>query len=130
VPVILHRGLRQARVCFFVRANGRCPARDFLEDCQEGFRRKFDGSFDTLLRMGADYHNDYRFKALTGAGKPLWEFKEHDHRIYCRRTVRGAEVEVVLLGGWVKDKTKGKRENAEIEKAMNLLNELNSERNE
>jgi hypothetical protein len=42
--------------------------------------------------------------------------------------VRGTAVDVVLLRGWVKDKTKGKQENAEIEKALNLLKELDSER--
>ena len=119
---------RTGQRVLFVRRGGRCPSREFLDDCQKPQRKKFDGSFDTLIRMGAPYHNEQRFKALTGKGKPLWEFKEHDHRIYCRRVVRGTAVDVVLLRGWVKDKTKGKQENAEIEKALNLLKELDSER--
>ena len=69
------------------------------------FKKKFEGSFDALSKMGAQYCNAQRFKALIGDGKPLWVFKEHDHRLYCeRRVVDGEGVSVVLLSGWIKDK--------------------------
>jgi hypothetical protein len=57
----------------------------------------------------------------------MWEFKEHDHRIYCLRTVSGTIVDIVLLSGWIKDKTRGREERAEIDKAKNLLRELEAE---
>ena len=79
--------------------------------------------------MGARYYNSQRFKALTGNGKPLWEFKEHDHRLYCERSVDGENVSVVLLNGWIKDKKgKSKRERNEVATAQTLLGECIAER--
>jgi hypothetical protein len=79
--------------------------------------------------MGTSYVNQERFKPLRDQGKPLWEFKEHDHRLYCVRTVIGASVEIVLLSGWVKDKEgKSKEELTQVKKALQLLEEYESER--
>lgn len=113
----------------FVRpSNGRCPACDLLGRIESRFRKRFLGSFDALGKTGASYHNEQRFKALHGDGKPLWEFKEHDHRLYCYRKPRGDSVDVVLLDGWIKDK-KGKTEmeNSRITAAQNLRSEFIAE---
>jgi len=78
--------------------------------------------------MGSDYINDDRFYPLKGAGRPLWEFKEHDHRLYCHRIVeKGKIVKVILFNGWVKDKRGKGEENQEIEKAQNLYREYLNE---
>ncbi len=78
--------------------------------------------------MGAPYHNHQRFRGLTGAGKPLWEFKEFDHRLYCFRKQDGNKVDVILLDGWVKDKEgKTKKEDQRIEAAQGLLAEFLAE---
>jgi hypothetical protein len=42
------------------------------------------------------------FKSLKS--KPLWEFKEHDHRLYCFRKQQGSRVDIILFNGWIKDK--------------------------
>lgn len=92
-------------------------------------RKKFHGQFDCLTKMGAPYHNGERFRSLGGAGKPLWEFKEHDHRLYAARLVLPQNaVVLVLLSGWVKEK-RGKTdiENREICKAVELYKEFQSE---
>jgi hypothetical protein len=87
--------------------------------------KKFAGQFDALTKVGAAYSNQQRFWGLHGAGKPLWEFKEHDHRLYCVRQVVGQSVTVILLNGWVKQKRgKTEQENREIEKALNLYGEF------
>jgi hypothetical protein len=57
-------------------------------------------------------------------GKPLWEFKEGDHRIYCHRIADGLAVKIILLSGCVKDKNRSKREDGEVLTAKNLLNEF------
>ena len=88
--------------------------------------KKFQGSFQALTHMGIEYQNQQRFTPLHGAGKPLWEFKEHDHRLYCLRNILPSKsVEIVLLSGWIKDK-KGKaiEETREIERAKKLLTEM------
>jgi hypothetical protein len=92
---------------------------------------KFDGAFRSIVHdTGARFENYERFHALTGTGKPLWEFKEHDHRIYCHRKVEGDRVNVVLLHGWIKDK-KGRslQEGNEVTRAQNLLQEFLAEVN-
>jgi hypothetical protein len=90
--------------------------------------KKFRGSFDALSKMGAAYYNEQRFKALTGNGKPLWEFKEHDHRLYCFRRVEGQRVAIVLLDGWIKDKEgRSKQETHRIQAALGLLIEFLAE---
>jgi hypothetical protein len=90
--------------------------------------KKFKGSFDALSKTGASYHNDQRFKAMIGNGKPLWEFKEHDHRIYCFRRVEGQRVAIVLLDGWIKDKEgRNKQEINRVQAAQSLLAEFLSE---
>lgn len=117
-PLVGPRG----QVAVFVRAGGRSPARDFLsKECQKPMRKKFHGTFGALVRMGADLVNDERFKPLKGPGKPLWEFKEHDHRLYCARNQTGQNVDVVLLAGWIKDKKgKARQEAREVERAISL----------
>lgn len=88
---------------------------------------KFKGPFDAIMKTGADYCNDVRFKRLGGLGKPLWEFKEHDHRLFChRQVVQGTKfVQIVLLSGWVKQqKGKTQEEQREVEKAKRLYEEF------
>ena len=96
------------------------------------FKKKFKGSFDALSKTGAQYCNAQRFKPLIGDGKPLWVFKEHDHRLYCeRRVVDGKGVSVVLLSGWIKDKKgQNKREKNEVATAQALLGECIADRRE
>jgi len=108
------------------RKNGRCPADDFRNGCQPKMWKRFRGSFDAVTKIGARYCNHERFKPVKV--KPIWEFKEHDHRLYCGRIVQGTSVEIILLNGWVKDK-KGRsaQEDNEIEKAKNLFDEYASE---
>ncbi len=75
--------------------------------------------------MGKAYHAEQRFKPLKGEGKPLWEFKEHDHRLYCLRTVVDVDfLEIVLLDGWVKDKAgKSDEERRQVTHALALSSE-------
>jgi len=78
---------------------------------------------------GRRHENHQRFKALSGKGKPLWEFKEFDHRVYCSRECRGDWVEVVLLYGWTKQKRgKSREEDSEISTALRLYDEYQTEK--
>lgn len=77
LPVRDYQEGRQARIYLYERGNGRCPACDFLEELERHLFKKFAGSFVAVMNLGAEYKVDSRFKALGGAGKPLWEFKEH-----------------------------------------------------
>lgn len=90
-------------------------------------QKKFGGSLVAIMMSGADYHVSERFRVLSGAGKPLWEMKEHDHRWYCHRyVIPGTKsVQIFLFNGWVKDK-KGKteRENREIAKAIGFYHQF------
>ncbi len=91
---------------------------------------KIEGQFRAAVTM-ANYRNPERFKELRRAGKPLWEFKEHDHRLYAIRKVKVVNgtnhVEITLLSGWVKDKERSKGKNSqesrEIRSAQNLRQE-------
>lgn len=110
-----------------MRIGGRSPAADFLDSVEWKMLKKFKGQFDALTKIGAEYENYERFRALGGAGKPLWEFKEFDHRLYChRKVVPGSKVlEVVLLSGWVKEKRgRTEKEDREIAKAHSLYGEF------
>jgi hypothetical protein len=100
-----------------------------MNDFVPEMRKKFAGQFDALSKQGSLYENHQRFRPLHGKGKPLWEFKEFDHRIYCNRSVvEQTKVEIVLLSGWVKDKAgKTGKEDREIEKALGLLGEMRNE---
>lgn len=94
-------------------------------------RKRFRGQFYALGQIGSEYCNHERFRPLTGDGKPLWEFKEFDHRLYCFRQPTNripGSVTIVLFNGWIKDK-KGKRdeEKREITRAMNLYKEFSQE---
>ena len=94
-------------------------------------RKRFDGQIRALTvdGGGTQYENHQRFRPLGGKGKPLWEFKEHDHRIYCTRIPRKPPaMDVVLFNGWIKDKEgKSKQEEREIEKAISLYNDFLAE---
>ncbi len=91
-------------------------------------QRRFAGQLDALTKTGKSYCNAQRFTPLRGAGKPLWEFKEFDHRLYCHRHVQNDTVLVVLFNGWIKDK-KGRtdREDREIQRAISLYAEFVAE---
>jgi hypothetical protein len=116
-----------ARIFEYGRVGGRCPICDFLDELESRMLNRFKGQFDALSKTGAGYCNHERFRPLRGEGKPLWEFKEHDHRMYChRQVVQNTQiVHVVLLNGWVKEK-KGKteKEDREIAKAKSLCQEF------
>ena len=107
------------KVFLFVRDNTRVPVRAFLEELTGADQRKFQGNFRTLVQVGKTYRNRERFKPLRDEGKPLWEFKEHDHRIYCVRREVGDCVYAVLLFGWTKDKAgRHREETRSIERAQ------------
>jgi len=126
LPLILLVSGEKGTVYKYVRPNGRCPASAFLAGCIEDVVKKFEGSFDVATKIGSTYYNHQRFKPLHNEGKPLWEFKEHSHRIYCMRTELPAQVmHIVLLNGWTKDKDgKAKQEAREIKSAKALLTEM------
>ncbi len=67
--------------------------------------------------------NPERFKPLKGNGKPLWEFKEHDHRVFCVRHDERPNITVILLNGWVKDKGRSAEERRRIRTAQGLKDE-------
>jgi hypothetical protein len=92
-------------------------------------RKRFNGQFDAISKTGATYIISQRFKPLMGAGKPLWEFKEHDHRLYCFRKVEPPNsVIIVLFCGWIKQKAgKTDRENREIQHAQLIYSEFINE---
>lgn len=109
----------------FVREGGRCPAEEFLDECPRPIRKTFEHQFGAVSIMGASYELHQRFHPLHDAGKPLWEFKKHDHRLFCVREVAGGSVTIVLLNGWVKDKEgrAAAQEAREIAKAKSLYEE-------
>jgi hypothetical protein len=117
----------------YVRTGGRCPAEDFLDGEADPRKVKsLKGEFHQIVtHKGAKYENYERFKPLTGAGKPLWEFKHHDHRLYCLRKPvgeNGENVVIVLFNGWVKQKEgRTRKEDTEIERAQSLLAEYSTE---
>src|ERR1039457_1583020 len=113
----------------YVRANERCPADSFLDSLDPKMCKRFAGQFDAISKMGSEYENHQRFTPLRGRGKPLWEFKEHDHRLYCfRKIVQANIILVVLFNGWVKDKEgPTDREKREITKALALHAEYTNE---
>jgi hypothetical protein len=119
-----------ARVFKYERVhNARCPAQDFLDEIEKPMRVRFAGQCDALTKQGAQYCNRERFCPLHRNGKPLWEFKEHAHRLYCfRKETKTGRVIIVLFNGWTKSK-KGKRgiENREIAKAIDLFKEFSDE---
>jgi len=89
---------------------------------------RFKGQFDCLTKMGAPYCNHQRFKPLHDKGKPLWEFKEGDHRLYCARLVKGSKLIVALFNGWIKDRRgRTEKEAREIDKAVGLYAEFTKE---
>jgi len=111
-------------------SNGRCPTDDFFKSCHPNFIKKFHGEFRSIvLHKGAEYVNGQRFTPLKGDGKPLWEFKQFDNRLYCIRDVDGPCVTIMLLSGWIKDKEgKSKQERTEIVRAIDLLKEYTAEK--
>jgi hypothetical protein len=110
----------------YVRLNERCPADGFLGDIQKPMAKRFKGQFDALTKIGEKFCNQQRFWPLRDHGKPLWEFKEHDHRLYCVRKIsRNGSMTIVLLNGWIKGKEgKTDKEAREIDKALTLYNEF------
>jgi hypothetical protein len=128
LPIQEHLSGALGRVVRYQRSNGRCPAFDFLDgEIQKPMWKKFAGQFDALTKS-PNYCNHQRFRPLSAKGKPLWEFKEHDHRLYCFRKVVANMIVVVLFNGWVKDKQgKTEKEAREIEKALGLYVEFMSE---
>jgi hypothetical protein len=126
LPICTHITGTLARIAKYVRQNGKCPAREFLDGIEQKMRKRFEGQFDALTKIGAEYINGQRFTPLRGQGKPLWEFKEHDHRIYCfRRVVPPNKVDIILFSGWIKQKSgKTNKEGREIERAQLIMEEF------
>jgi len=93
--------------------------------------KRFRGQFHALGQIGSDYCNQQRFWPLSGEGKPLWEFKEHDHRLYCFRKITGLTtktISVVLFGGWIKDKRgKTEEEKQKVRTAISIYKEFSQE---
>jgi hypothetical protein len=123
----------RGRVDTFVRAGAeaRCPADEFLDSIEQSSRKKFLGQFDALTKYGTDIPvNPQRYKPLSGDGKPLWEFKEHDNRLYCDRSVfEENKVAITLFNGWTKDKEgRTRKEDAEIIKGQNLYQDFRLEK--
>jgi hypothetical protein len=117
-----------ARVACYERGNGRCPGCDFIDELERGMQRKFAGQFDALTKVGPTYCNSQRFRPLGGLGKPLWEFKEFDNRLYCARLVVKEKIIVVIFNGWTKDKEgRTAREDREIQRAQVLYEEFLNE---
>jgi hypothetical protein len=129
LPVCIHLTGSVAHVMKYVRANERCPADSFLDSLDPKMCKRFAGQFDAISKMGSEYENHQRFTPLRGRGKPLWEFKEHDHRLYCfRRVLQARAVLIVLFGGWIKQKAgRTDKEDREIERAMQLYNDFMNE---
>ena len=133
LPLREHLAGKLARVFSYERRiNQRCPSDDFLlHKIEKRMQKRFKGQIDALTKDGGgvEYENQQRFHPLHGKGKPLWEFKEHDHRMYCARLPRTAgRMDVVLFNGWIKDKDgKSEREDREIEKAIDLYKEFLAE---
>ena len=125
----MHVTGKLARIVKYVRPNGRCPTKDFLDAIDHKMRKRFYGQFDALTKVGATYVNNERFRPLHKAGKPLWEFKEHDHRLYCLRTVEPPDaVAIVLFSGWIKQKSgKTEVEDREIDHALLIYGEFMDE---
>ena len=129
LPIREHLSGKLARVFRYERRiNQGCPSADFLGGIEKRMRNRFKGQMDALTKEGGgtEYENHQRFRPLQRAGKPLWELKEHDHRLYCARLPREAgKMDVVLFNGWIKGKEgKTDREDREIEKAASLYNEF------
>lgn len=111
------------------RPNGRCPSADFLDNLDKGSLKKLKGEFGAVAMLGRKHENHQRFRALTGPGKPLWEFKEFDHRVYCSRECNGEAAVVVLLYGWTKQKSgRHREEDTHIQNALRLYEEYQSEK--
>ena len=129
LPVCAHLIGNLARIVKYVRVNDRCPANGFLDGLDRKMQKKFAGQFDALTKQGAEYENYQRFTPLRGRGRPLWEFKHFDHRLYCFRKAASAKtVLIVLFNGWVKQKTgKTEKEDREIAHAMELYNQFMQE---
>jgi hypothetical protein len=132
LPVRAYLHGKLARVFEYVRpVNQRCPSADFLiKGIEKKMRDRFKGQLDSMAKdCGAEYENQQRFHALHKKGKPLWELKEHDHRLYCARLLRGTgNMDIVLFNGWKKDKDgRSDREDREIDKAISIYNEFLAE---
>ena len=65
------------------------------------------------MKLGSEYENGESFTALQRDGKPLWEFKEHELRLYCLRRQIGNCVYVVLLNGWSKGANRSRQQTRE-----------------
>lgn len=127
MPLTLYHEGKRGAVLQLVRDRKRCPAGDFLGKLQEHDRKKFDFSFLALVKLGCEYENGQSFTALQRDGRPLWEFKEHELRLYCLRKRIGDRVYAVLLNGWSKGANKSQRQTKQIERAQSLRLEAEPE---
>lgn len=119
-----------ARIVKYVRSNNRCPVDDdFLSNLDHKMSKKFAGQCDAITKQGESYQNRERFTPLHEDGKPLWEFKGFDHRLYCfRKVIPPNAVVLVLFSGWVKQKRgKSKKEDREIQRAKRIYEEFMKE---
>jgi len=72
-------------IAYAVAANGRCPARDFLESREpsDKDKRKLIRHFDVMATCG-EIKNHENFKKLEGR-KEVYEFKGHKARVFAFR---------------------------------------------
>lgn len=123
------------RILLYVRPNGRCPSREFIEHVEKKLRKRYDRFFRLFGRRGMEAADNNTFKPMTQEGKGIWSIKQHDHRLLAFRgpdaqeTVPGGTTTVnqlVLLMGWVKDKSESVEERNRLESAQRLREECES----
>lgn len=100
------------------RANGSCPAGEFLDRLKEQDRKKLDVIFEMLGDMGR-IHNDLKFKKVEGR---IFEIKSHQIRIFCFFT----SGRLILLYGIKKKRDRLPRRH--IDKAINMMSEFHKGR--
>ena len=116
-------------VSHYVRPNGKCPSREFLDGAFAHLKTRYTRFFKQFEQLGMLLVSDHLFKPLTDRGKNLFVIKQHDHRFFCTRVqdLPGEKHHLVLLNGWVKDKDRGRaggvEERREMDRALTLSKE-------
>lgn len=129
---------KRGRILTYVRPNGRCPSCDFLEAAEKRMFKRFNRTFQRFCAEGMSIAENTTFKPMSLDGKGIWAFKEHDHRLLCFRGPDSVDQpanpgeagktrqQIVLLLGWVKDKSDSLEERAQVDRAQALREECES----
>jgi hypothetical protein len=128
-PCDLYRPLKtgpQGEVVGYTSPSGRCATCDFLAKMPASLRKRMEREFDRLVQNGSRYYSD-TFRPLR-TPRTIWKVKAFDHRLYGAHMPRGSWVRLLLLRGWVKDKTRGLEEIAHIRAAQDTYAEYESRR--